>query len=978
MQQTTHRWLSRLRAVVVLAFVFYAPYYLIWRTSTFNPDAPVFSWVIWGAEVYGYLTALLHFFMVRKLSDPQPLPLIEGARVAVLIPTYNESPQLVRHTLSAAVRMDYPHETWLLDDGNRKEMAALAAELGARYLARTDNVDAKAGNLNNALRHTDAEFIAVFDADHVPARDFLTRTLGFFRDSTVAFVQTPQEYYNLDSYQHRQGRDRKYLWMEQGLFFRVIQRGKDHHRAAYFCGSCAVLRRSALDAIGGFATGTVTEDLHTSLRLHKHGFASVYYPRPLAYGLAPDSPHAFLVQRRRWGQGAMQVWLRENVVFGRGLTLAQRLNYTASLMTYFDGWQKAIFYLAPAIVLVTGVMPVAEFGWTFLAHFLPFYILCLWSFEEAGRGYGGTLRTEQYNMARFATFIWATVSGIAKRLRFRVTPKHVATHARSRWEMLPQGTILIASLGAVILGAWLYQTRAHLAPGAFWANVFWAMVNLGLAGAVLRFARAKRHRRSEYRFPIPLPAQFRVADGSTVLGVIEDISVDGCRFVAEGPLPGDVPLDGEIYSPAGRIAVHARIARRDMPVETRHPDHRTDRAPRPKHTYGLRFEHAQPADYAELERCLFGSDLQWRVLETRDSLVTPVAWLTAKLAREPPSPARARGAWLPVVVRPSRDSDRDMHFGVLFRPVLSRETPRLILFDPACIGESIEMDIFGTGPRDRVKGRVLSQQRISDPYTDAHELRIEIERRTRDDGPRASGFVSAAIIGIALSLVAVLRVQPARAAERLVLAGAEAAADANRYAYLGALLPFGGSSQLDQGWVHRLWLDWLEYRFDSNGREISATGPGASWMLGYRGGARHKFGVFAGVTYRDTELDPDDPNVSNRGRQVGVGAVAELGGELAGAWNYGLIASLTEDPAGSYWTRLRLLRPLREGPIKIGFETVGYGDPDFFGAKIGGVVERFPLGRHASFGVKFGVNKVTKLDAGAYAGIDVGWVLGRR
>ena len=168
---------------------------------------------------------------------------------------------MLRRTLLAASRMEYPHQTWLLDDGNRPEARALADSLGCRYLARERNTDAKAGNLNNALQHSEAELIAVFDADHAPARDFLTRTLGYFADPAVAFVQTPQDFYNLDSYQHRQHPRRHLVWTEQSLFFRVIQRGKDCWNAAFFCGSCAVLRRRALDKIGGFATGSVTEDL---------------------------------------------------------------------------------------------------------------------------------------------------------------------------------------------------------------------------------------------------------------------------------------------------------------------------------------------------------------------------------------------------------------------------------------------------------------------------------------------------------------------------------------------------------------------------------------------------------------------------------------------------------------------------------------------------------------------------------------------
>jgi cellulose synthase (UDP-forming) len=150
------------------------------------------------------------------------------------VPTINESVDIVRRTLMAAQRMRHAHEVWLLDDGDRLEMHVLAEELGCRYLARTNNRHAKAGNLNNALRHTKAQFIAIFDADHAPAPSFLDETLGFFDDDKVAFVQTARDFYNLDSFQHRIDRRDSLVWSEQTLFFRVIQAGKDRLDWAIF------------------------------------------------------------------------------------------------------------------------------------------------------------------------------------------------------------------------------------------------------------------------------------------------------------------------------------------------------------------------------------------------------------------------------------------------------------------------------------------------------------------------------------------------------------------------------------------------------------------------------------------------------------------------------------------------------------------------------------------------------------------------
>ena len=322
--------LSVPQRLVVVAFVASAAWYLSWRVHSFNPDAMAFSLLMYAAEIFGFVCALLSVFICWNPRQRVAPPVLNAATVAVFVPTINESVDIVRRTLLSAQRVQYATEVWLLDDGNRPAMRALAMELDCHYLARTDNTDAKAGNLNNALVHTSAEFIAIFDADHAPAPNFLRETLGYFADEGVAFVQTPQDFYNLDSFQHRHGDGDSRVWSEQTLFFRVIQAGKDRWNSAFFCGSCAVVRRKAIDEIGGFATGTVTEDIHTSIRLHKRGWHSVYHGRSLAFGLAPSTAIPFLKQRLRWGQGAMQVWRQEGVLFARGLTLAQRLS-SASL-----------------------------------------------------------------------------------------------------------------------------------------------------------------------------------------------------------------------------------------------------------------------------------------------------------------------------------------------------------------------------------------------------------------------------------------------------------------------------------------------------------------------------------------------------------------------------------------------------------------------------------------------------------------------
>lgn len=691
--------LSRLQVAVVIAYVVVAAWYLAWRPTTFNPRAPVFSWVIYAAELFGFAISLLNIFMLWRLSvreAPTPRP---DLLVDVFITTYNEPVDMVRRTLLAAQRMNYPHATWLLDDGNRPEMGALARSLGVQYLARTENRHAKAGNLNNALKHARGEFVAVFDADHAPARDFLVRTLGYFNDEAVAFVSTPQDFYNLDSFQHRAREGSQLVWNEQSLFFRVIQRGKDVHNAAFFCGTCGILRRRALDDIGGFAVETVTEDLDTSIRIHRRGWQSVYHAESLAFGVAPADIVPFIKQRMRWGQGAMQVLRRHGfIVFARGLSLAQKLSYLASTITYLDGWQKLVFYLAPVIVLVTGVMPIAEMSWEFLLRFLPFYVLTFWVFEETGRGYGRAIEVERYNMARYAAFMWATLGLFRRRLRFRVTAKERTRNAQvtTRRFMLPQTLVFLLNAVAVPAGLLLFALRqTNLPTGALVANVFWAAVNASLASVVIGFTKriAAFHRR-EYRFPIPLPAMLDVPGRHPQAGILDDVSADGFKYY--GLFPDDITVGdtvrGEIVLPSGRVRFRALV--RALFGSEKDGDTRS---------LGCEFDWEKTGDRDELLAFLYGSDLQWKLNRFAEKTRTPLDRLLRWLRKGQPEQKEVRSRWASALIR-SRAGKGDTGVGVISVARSADEPRTLIAFRRIGVKEALDVLVTTRAGTQSVNG----------------------------------------------------------------------------------------------------------------------------------------------------------------------------------------------------------------------------------------------------------------------------------
>jgi cellulose synthase (UDP-forming) len=568
------------RRALAVASVLVSLHYLWWRhAETFNPAAPVFSWLLWAAELFGFVTTALFFFTAWRPTDrvaPPPLP---GRTVDVLVPTKDEPAAVLRTTLLACNDLHYPHRTLVLDDGARPEIEALCAELGCVYLARRSSEGAKAGNLNFGLAHSEAELVALFDADHVPVPHFLDRLVGYFADARVAFVQVPQEFYNTDSIQHRWDRRRKRIWAEQYLFFSVIQPGKDRWNAAFFVGSCAILRRAALDDLGGFPTGSITEDMLTSIRLHARGWSSVYHREFLAYGIAAQTLAPFAIQRQRWGVGNWQVFARANPLFLRGLTLPQRLCYLASMIYPLEGLQKLIFYATPPIALVTGVLPMRALDAEYLLHFVPYFALSTWAFNEMARGVGGQVMLEQYSMAKYFTYLQTMVIPLVpgRGKVFKVTPKARGAGG-SKALLAPQLVVLAASFVATAwaLGELLLGRRGDAFIVA--VNSFWALYNSGLAATIVGFGETKLHqRRTEFRIPEtvvatwrPVPAEgardggpgMAPGGGGVRYGVVEDLTPDGAGLVAVGDVPRDRDLDVVVELPRATLRVRCEVVRR--------------------------------------------------------------------------------------------------------------------------------------------------------------------------------------------------------------------------------------------------------------------------------------------------------------------------------------------------------------------------------------------------------------------------------
>lgn len=311
-----------------------------------------------------------------------PLPDVSADRfpdVDVFIATHNESAKLLYKTINACTFLEYPDPNkvhiYVCDDGDREEIRELAEHLGVGYLGLSDNRHAKSGNYNYALSRTSSPLIATFDADMIPRRKFLIKTVPYFLipDKRMGLVQTPQSFYNQDLFQFNLFSE-KDIPNEQDFFSREINVMRNAANAAVYTGSNTVILRSALEEIGGFPYDTVTEDFETSLRLQKAGYITYASSEVLAAGLSTTTVASMIGQRVRWARGVIQSIQNTNAVFAKDLTLQARLSYLNSYLYWWSFLCRMIFILSPILFALFGFRLVECGFWELLLFWLPSHL----------------------------------------------------------------------------------------------------------------------------------------------------------------------------------------------------------------------------------------------------------------------------------------------------------------------------------------------------------------------------------------------------------------------------------------------------------------------------------------------------------------------------------------------------------------------------------------------------------------------------
>ncbi len=531
--------------------------YVSWRIAFTLPPGGwdrVAAWVLVAFEMVPLAGLLIRTVTLWNIDSTGPEPVTEispGSRVVVFIPTYNEPVEVIAPTIVTACDLTPEHETWVLDDGNREWVREMCETYGARYVSRATHDHAKAGNLNHALAvmateaaagGTEFDVIAVLDCDHVPLPTFLTATLGWFEDPELALVQAPQTYYNAGAF------DDDGVSGEQGVFFHVLLRARNHDAAGpFWCGSTSLIRTRALTEVGGISTETIVEDMHTTLALIRAGWKTAYHHQTLALGLAPATAEQYLLQRRRWGMGSMQVLAKERLLLAkRWLSWRNYYEYLSGTLWWLEGVATLLVFLVPATVMLSGAQTSTAAPLQFAVVFTVMFTLRMWGTKRMFRGH-------LHWPTAFALRIFRVPIGIScawwlltrRSLTFEVTPK-AAAQERLRGTVPRVLTVLVivvtsvlfyAALGVFGLVPWRTAPTATIASAAW---LLLADVALILGTRRIRDIDYATSRRNAHRVAISADVTL---DG--VHGRLVDISVGGVavRFPAGcAPTAGEVDL----------------------------------------------------------------------------------------------------------------------------------------------------------------------------------------------------------------------------------------------------------------------------------------------------------------------------------------------------------------------------------------------------------------------------------------------------
>ena len=509
------------------------------------------GFVLFTAEVLGliaffnfqYLFTSKYKLELKTLNDfeDKNIPFVD-----VLICTYNEPLQLLEKTIAACTNLEYPNNKFKIhvcDDGRRESLKILCSNYKVNYISREDNEGAKAGNINNALKFLTGDLFAVLDADMIPKKEFLTKTVGYFSNENMAFVQTPQVYYNQDMYQYNLSQN---LPNEQDFFMRDIQEARAAKNAVLHVGTNALFRREFVNNIGGYPTCSITEDMAVGMLLQSNGYDSVLVNEELVLGLSATTFTELVKQRDRWCRGNLQVLKHFNPIFTKGLSFAQKIAYFDGAVYWFANLQKMVYILCPLIYLLTSTLIIDSSLKSLLNMYLPFILGQILIFNTLSPKTRSFKWSHYYEIAMAPHLCMSILKELLfLKTKFNVTSKEIL-YNKKQFQLkvvLPHIIIII-----ITIVAWIVSTLAlikyKINIGAYLLNIFWSGYNFMGAIISIKVAYQKPIFRSSERISVTKDTKVSIKYKSKSLdAILVDISEIGAGL----------KLNKDIYIEPGEI-----------------------------------------------------------------------------------------------------------------------------------------------------------------------------------------------------------------------------------------------------------------------------------------------------------------------------------------------------------------------------------------------------------------------------------------
>ncbi len=355
----------------------------------------------------------------------------------------------------------------------------------------------------------------------------------FLHDKRLAMVQTPHHFYSPDPFE-RNLKQFHQIPNEAELFYGLVQDGNDLWNSAFFCGSCAVLRRSALEEIGGIAQETVTEDAHTSLRLQFHGWNTAYLNIPQAAGLATESLSSHVGQRIRWARGMVQILRVDNPLTRPGLKFSQRICYFNAMIHFLYAVPRLIFIVSPLVYLLFGHLNIRGYSLTILAYALSHIVLSTMSNSRIQGKYRYSFWNEVYELVLSPYILFPTLLALVnpKLGKFNVTSKGGLVSKSFFDRRIARPFLFLLGLnvvGLVFAGMRLFRWDSQH-PGTVIMNTVWTFYNIVIIGVACAVSLEAEQNRSHVRVAFRGPVMLGLKNGQTLQGDTSDLSNSGAAL----------------------------------------------------------------------------------------------------------------------------------------------------------------------------------------------------------------------------------------------------------------------------------------------------------------------------------------------------------------------------------------------------------------------------------------------------------------